>query len=97
MNTELNDDINTNVNGVNIIEKLDMYKTTAHVHVVSKDELDNVYNELSNTIMENETIIATKFKKLEDKLNNILIALLFPSLIMNIVIIFILLWIYKHG
>jgi hypothetical protein len=47
--------------------------------------------------MENETIIATKFKKLEDKLNNILIALLFPSLIMNVVIIFILLWIYKHG
>ena len=61
------------------------------------EDLDNKYNELSNTIMENETIIATKFKKLEDKLNNILIALLFPSLIMNVVIIFILLWIYRHG
>lgn len=76
--------------------KLDNMHTTIN-DGASKEELDSMYNELSNTITENETIIATKFKKLEDKLNNILIALLFPSLIMNVVIIFILLWIYKHG
>ena len=76
--------------------KLDDKYATVH-NGASKEELDNAYNELSNTIIENETIIATKFKKLEDKLNNILIALLFPSLIMNVVIIFILLWIYRHG
>lgn len=66
-------------------------------NVATKEDLDNIHNELSNTIAEDKTIIATKFKKLEDKLNNILIALLFPSLIMNVVIIFILLWIYRHG
>ena len=84
--TKLNDKYATVNNGASK-EELD------NVH----EDLDNKYDELSNTIMENETIIATKFKKLEDKLNNILIALLFPSLIMNVVIIFILLWIYRHG
>lgn len=87
LNTTKLDNMHATVNNGASKEELDS------VH----EDLDNKYDELSNTIMENETIIATKFKKLEDKLNNILIALLFPSLIMNVVIIFILLWIYNHG